>query len=101
MADSRPLAEALAGPPESIVLLQPAARAKAGCWSGPVQSRSTLSSNIRQRISRSASIHHMQLEAVYSEAGANPLWGPLEAVFAAQPHQRMGHWVQRCGTTSC
>ena len=29
--------------------------------------------------------HRMRLEAVYLEARANPLWGPLEAVLAAQP----------------
>jgi hypothetical protein len=34
--------------------------------------------------------HRMRLEAVYLEARANPLWGPLEAVLAAQPPSAHG-----------
>ena len=34
--------------------------------------------------------HRMRLEAVYSEARANPLWGPLESVLAAQPPSAHG-----------
>jgi hypothetical protein len=29
--------------------------------------------------------HRMRLDAVYADARANPLWGPLAAVLAAQP----------------
>ena len=34
--------------------------------------------------------HRMRLEAVYLEARANPLWGPLESVLAAQPPSAHG-----------
>ena len=34
--------------------------------------------------------HRMRLEAIYLEARANPLWGPLEAVLAAQPPSAHG-----------
>ena len=34
--------------------------------------------------------HRMRLEAVYLEARVNPLWGPLQAVLAAQPPSARG-----------
>ena len=34
--------------------------------------------------------HRMRLEAVYLEARVNPLWGPLQAVLAAQPPSAHG-----------
>jgi hypothetical protein len=34
--------------------------------------------------------HRMRLDGIYTEARTNPLWGPLEAVLAAQPPSTQG-----------